>query len=756
MPQKLENEEEIRIMKFKDDVIREVRDLEKESKKWKERNISKREWNGINKLRERINKEEVVCYETDKSGRWAIDTVSNYKDACEEHLKDREKTREITLDEHKMAEKEMNAEGLALLNMMGLDEIKGGDMRLRNVIKAENVNIPPFYGMRKDHKKVEEGMEEVGPKVRPVCGANDCVTKRVSHILCKILYPLVENEKTHCWSTNDLLDEIERLNEGRIDEEWIVASLDIDALYPSLDIKECTKSILRKLFESDIVFENLQWIDIVLYLRYRMNDEEWEKKEYREYCPTRKTKKGPKPKLTGSGTSNSRETRMNAWIFKNETPSDEMVRKMFCDAIGIMIEKTMEMHDYKYDGKIYRQMKGGAIGMDLTGVIADIYMCEWDKKMIENMADKGYQCKMYKRYKDDINVIIQKEAGRNNTTIEVMNEMKIIADNVDGNLTVKTDVTENYEDGKLPILDVKVWIGNDRENERKILHTHYMKDVSSKKVIQENSAHGERMKQNVLVNDMCRVMGNCSERIEWDDGKKEHLNMYMRRMQFSGYDEKERYMILKKANDKYENTKGERRTYGRNKNRNKSWYLKDGKSETVMFVNATPNERLKRKTEQIAKKYKLKIKVVERRGRTMKRILQKSDPFKKIDCKEKDCVICKEGIDVDCRKRGVIYEIECKEEGCEKKYVGQTGRSLYERMKEHNTYSERDRENDNKPIARHSYEEHEGKKVKFGVKVIGNMFGKPSKRMIGEAVYIDDLMTTESMNEKTGWSHVLL
>ena len=75
-----------------------------------------------------------------------------------------------------------------------------------------------------------------------------------------------------------------------------------------------------------------------------------------------------------------------------------------------------------------------------------------------------------------------------------------------------------------------MWIGNDRENERKILHTHYMKDVSSKKVIQENSAHGERMKQNVLVNDMCRVMGNCSERIEWDDGKKEHLNMYMRRM----------------------------------------------------------------------------------------------------------------------------------------------------------------------------------------------------------------------------------
>ena len=40
--------------------------------------------------------------------------------------------------------------------------------------------------------------------------------------------------------------------------------------------------------------------------------------------------------------------------------------------------------------------------------------------------------------------------------------------------------------------------------------------------------------------------------------------------------------------------------------------------------------------------------------------------------------------------------------------------------------------------------------------VIENMFGKPRKHMIGEAVYIYALMTADSNNEKTGWSHVLL
>ena len=33
-----------------------------------------------------------------------------------------------------------------------------------------------------------------------------------------------------------------------------------------------------------------------------------------------------------------------------------------------------------------------------------------------------------------------------------------------------------------------------------------------------------------------------------------------------------------------------------------------------------------------------------------------------------------------------MYEIECKEEGCSKKYIAQTGRSWYERIKELNIY----------------------------------------------------------------------
>ena len=47
---------------------------------------------------------------------------------------------------------------------------------------------------------------------------------------------------------------------------------------------------------------------------------------------------------------------------------------MFCDALGCVMIKTMKLRNFKFDLKIYREKKGLEIDMDLTGVIADVYM----------------------------------------------------------------------------------------------------------------------------------------------------------------------------------------------------------------------------------------------------------------------------------------------------------------------------------------------------------------------------------------------
>ena len=92
--------------------------------------------------------------------------------------------------------------------------------------------------------------------------------------------------------------------------------------------------------------------------------------------------------------------------------------------------------------------------------------------------------------------------------------VKKLADSIDKKLKVTFDHGRNHADGCVPILDIKVWIGRGINDKVSILHAHYMKPVASRALIQMDSAHSEQMKFNVLVNEVSRVLRNCSRELE--------------------------------------------------------------------------------------------------------------------------------------------------------------------------------------------------------------------------------------------------
>ena len=55
---------------------------------------------------------------------------------------------------------------------------------------------------------------------------------------------------------------------------------------------------------------------------------------------------------------------------------------------------------------VRKQAKGGAIGLELTGVLAQIFMVWWDREFTARVERLGIPLYMYKRYVDDINVIV--------------------------------------------------------------------------------------------------------------------------------------------------------------------------------------------------------------------------------------------------------------------------------------------------------------------------------------------------------------
>ena len=372
MPSGLEVDEEVKMHMFKVEVDQVVRHMEKESKEWS--NLSEVERKALGEMVEKVREGEAVYTVTDKSGRWASDSVESYKKACEKHLVDENKTPKITMEDHLEAEEELNCHTLALIRMLGLSPDVGGD-RVRNALTTQGVKAAPFYGLRKDHKIVEPGREEEGPPVRPLCGAKDCTTKRLAYILCMILSELIPDSKTNCVSTEELIAELERTNtRGQVKDTWVVGSLDIDSLYPSLDIERCADVVARKLESSDLKFEKLRWKEVVLYLKFNMEYTDEGYKEVFRNFPRRRRYVGRPPRFTASGSQNKRTVRHGPWIFPTRRPNDRILRRMFCMAIKIMICRTMSLHDYRFNGQLYRQKEGGSIGLDLTGVISDIYI----------------------------------------------------------------------------------------------------------------------------------------------------------------------------------------------------------------------------------------------------------------------------------------------------------------------------------------------------------------------------------------------
>ena len=453
--------------------------------------------------------------------------------------------------------------------------------------------------------------------------------------------------------------------------------------------------------------------------------------------------------------------RHQPWIHKDEPAEKNIVREMFFEAITIMIKRTMKLHDYQLNKEIYRQNEGGSIGMDLTGVVSDIYMLDWDEKLVQSIESEGIGVKLYKRYKDDVNIILEIQDTRIDgvTTADremnTMEKVRILANEVDPALTVSVDYGSRYEEGRLPVIDLEIWIGKNVTGECKVLYSHYMKKVASRSTIHYRSSHCARMKKNVLINEIGRILDNCSEETLCDEAIK-HTFYLVKRMQFSEYPIDLRREVVSMAMRKY----GENRVAtGKRKNKRLKgiqdeyqWYSENGKYNSVMFIEATPESEFKRRIQQVIRRLKMKIKVVERAGTTIKGLLQRSNPFGHWICDRDMCLICSQESEENCRTRGCVYEYTC--EDCGRKYHGQTSRSIYERNKEHQeSWIKKD---DECPLQRHANMHHNGRHYVAELKVLAKCYGKPSRRMITESVLIDELQITKTMNAKSEWSYVKL
>ena len=550
-----------------------------------------------------------------------------------------------------------------------------------------------------------------------------------------------------------------------------------------LQVEDAVDVVCEEFVKKKIGLLGVDYEELGLYLSLNLEPEVLARKGIDTVCPTRAHNRR-RPEITASGVSVKKEDRFRPWIAAQTQPNQTQKDNMMKEAIRCALLVVMKNHTYEFNGEVRKQAEGGPIGMDLTGTVAKIFMRWWDERLASKLGDMGIQPMLYERYVDDIDSGMEataEGATYTNGGLQVTEEkkkedegvpadkrtfdfVKEVGNSIHQSIQLETDVPSNYEDNKLPILDLKVWMGEVETEDgikRKIMHEHYIKDIANKYVIERDSAMSLQSKRRILTQMCLRVMLNNSKYLSQEE-KREKVNFFMRRMQASGYEKKFRYEVLRSAINAYEKMDGdmdrplyrgkEMNTAQRRKERKKeknAWFKRGG-CESVLFVQATPKSELKQMIQEELAASNINIKVIERSGRNVKRILQKNNPFAREQCVDNSCFVCTTTKEGDCRKSGVTYEIQCKGDCDGHRYGGETHANGFTRGGEHQ--KQYGLKNPESTMWKHCVKEHNGQEQEFEMRIVDYSRGDPLMRQIKEAININEIPIEKRLNDKKEWN----
>ena len=448
----------------------------------------------------------------------------------------------------------------------------------------------------------------------------------------------------------------------------------------------------------------------------------------------------------------------------------------------------MSNHFYTVGGNLYRQADGSPMGLDTSVEASDIYMLIWEKAFLDKLTRLGWLMLLYKRYVDDIctltlalnkgwyydriqdKMMYDKDHANINMKDDKRTFMELLAigNSLDINIQLEIDVPSLHIDYKLPILDLKVWI-----EDQKIRHIHYRKEVASNMLIMNRSALPTSTKRDTLFQEGIRILRNCDPETH-PDIIKDFFSDFSNRMRLSGYNVQTRIDIIKGVLARsrsmeeqirqgkvlrYRNRTEIEEMKQQSKGRFQStWYLR-GEYTGVMKVQPTPNSGLaaevRRNIQGLRGPDGGLTKVIEASGTGILLGLNKADPYRSYNCPFNDS--CWSAPKADCWKSKTVYRITCLL--CGSQYTGTSGTSLHKRTKDHMDALRRgDKSN---AMAKHFLGQHPDTNRDlntqlFKVEVI-EARKSDLERYIAEGIHIEDAVKEDripQLNSKGEWGRV--
>ena len=353
--------------------------------------------------------------------------------------------------------------------------------------------------------------------------------------------------------------------------------------------------------------------------------------------------------------------------------------KIPASAILRLTELVLNLNSFEFNGQFFDQISGVAMGTKMGPSYACIFMGHLEHLWSENY--KGISPEYYRRYIDDCIGITKMN----------MQQLQSFIDFV-GNFHSSIKFTSTIHRSAVNFLDIQIKL-----KENKISTSIFYKSTDSHSFLMYSSSHPESCKSSIPFSQLLRLKRLCSDEADFLEKSNEMLDFFRRR----SYPET---VLISAVNRIKGMTRQDtfKSSVSDQCDRSKfilTFHPHNFKARQVILKNR-PILMADPLTQQVFKKPPL---FAFRRDRSLRDILVRSHlPTMKAHigtkgCNRNRCNTCPYVMEINnisfplekflikdgftCTSRNVIYAILCKR--CNKIYVGETGRRLGDRFREH-------------------------------------------------------------------------
>ena len=345
----------------------------------------------------------------------------------------------------------------------------------------------------------------------------------------------LKNKRMSKWARKH--DSVKWVSSSEIHNKWVqdrskkmvVIGSDCISLYPNLTKLETADKVPEAIMESEVKWADINYKEAVRYLVLSRPKEWCSRSGPRRVLPHRRHNKGVKPGVTGQGPAGPSTNDEIQWVFPTVELTGWEKKKILSEVLRLGVEMMFSTHCYRFGGNVFRQTEEGPIGLRSTCAVARVVMARWDIKFKNRLKEINIKSELDGRYVDDGRLVIYAiRAGwrwhkgalwyrrewedEDRALSDIERSKRAIQGAMQGLtscLTFTVETEEDFADGWLPTLDLKMNISDDNQ----IWYSFYEKPTGSDKCLQASTALNQNCLMRSLSNEVMRRMANISKHL---------------------------------------------------------------------------------------------------------------------------------------------------------------------------------------------------------------------------------------------------